>query len=134
MSTQVFRWPVRIYYEDTDAGGVVYYARYAAFYERARTEMLREHGVHQQQLMEQRLAFVVRKMTVEYFSPARLDDLLEVQSEIVSLRRASMTFVQRILNPQGEVMSQAEFLIACIDPHQMKPIALPKSFVAEFKQ
>ncbi|MFP1722008.1 tol-pal system-associated acyl-CoA thioesterase [Lonsdalea quercina] len=134
MSNQVFRWPVRIYYEDTDAGGVVYYARYAAFYERARTEMLREHGVHQQQLMEQRLAFVVRKMTVEYFSPARLDDLLEVQSEIVSLRRASMTFVQRILNPQGEVMSQAEFLIACIDPHQMKPIALPKSFVAEFKQ
>ncbi|MFP1745245.1 tol-pal system-associated acyl-CoA thioesterase [Lonsdalea quercina] len=134
MSNQVFRWPVRIYYEDTDAGGVVYYARYAAFYERARTEMLREHGVHQQQLMEQRLAFVVRKMTVEYFSPARLDDLLEVQSEIVSLRRASMTFVQRILNPQGGVMSQAEFLIACIDPHQMKPIALPKSFVAEFKQ
>ncbi|MFP1785580.1 tol-pal system-associated acyl-CoA thioesterase [Lonsdalea quercina] len=134
MSNQVFRWPVRIYYEDTDAGGVVYYARYAAFYERARTEMLREHGVHQQQLMEHRLAFVVRKMTVEYFSPARLDDLLEVQSEIVSLRRASMTFVQRILNPQGEVMSQAEFLIACIDPHQMKPIALPKSFVAEFKQ
>jgi len=134
VSNQVFRWPVRIYYEDTDAGGVVYYARYAAFYERARTEMLREHGVHQQQLMEQRLAFVVRKMTVEYFSPARLDDLLEVQSEIVSLRRASMTFVQRILNPQGEVMSQAEFLIACIDPHQMKPIALPKSFVAEFKQ
>ncbi|MFP1761456.1 tol-pal system-associated acyl-CoA thioesterase [Lonsdalea quercina] len=134
MSNQVFRWPVRIYYEDTDAGGVVYYARYAAFYERARTEMLREHGVHQQQLMEQRLAFVVRKMTVEYLSPARLDDLLEVQSEIVSLRRASMTFVQRILNPQGEVMSQAEFLIACIDPHQMKPIALPKSFVAEFKQ
>lgn len=130
----MFRWPVRIYYEDTDAGGVVYYARYAAFYERARTEMLREHGVHQQQLMEQRLAFVVRKMTVEYFSPARLDDLLEVQSEIVSLRRASMTFVQRILNPKGEVMSQAEFLIACIDPHQMKPIALPKSFVAEFKQ
>ncbi|AXW88819.1 acyl-CoA thioesterase [Lonsdalea britannica] len=134
MSNEVFCWPVRIYYEDTDAGGVVYYARYAAFYERARTEMLRAHGIHQQQLMEQSLAFVVRKMTVEYFSPARLDDLLEVQSEIVSLRRASMTFTQRILNPQGEVMSQAEFLIACIDPHHMKPIALPKSFVAEFKQ
>lgn len=134
MSNQVFCWPVRIYYEDTDAGGVVYYARYAAFYERARTEMLRAQGIHQQQLMEQSLSFVVRKMTVEYFSPARLDDLLEVQSEIVSLRRASMTFAQRILNPQGEVMSQAEVLIACIDPHQMKPIALPKSFVAEFKQ
>lgn len=134
MSNQVFCWPIRIYYEDTDAGGVVYHARYAAFYERARTEMLRKHGIHQQQLMEQSLSFVVCKLTIEYFSSARLDDVLEVQSEIVSLRRASMTFVQRILNSQGEVMSQAEVLIACIDPHQMKPIALPKSFVAEFKQ
>ncbi|WP_315707998.1 tol-pal system-associated acyl-CoA thioesterase [Brenneria uluponensis] len=131
---KVFRWPVRVYFEDTDAGGVVYHARYVAFYERARTEMLREHGFHQQALLEEHIAFAVRKIAVEYLVPARLDDLLEVQSEIVLIRGASLTFAQRILNSHGSVLSHAEVLIACIDPHQMKPIALPKSIVAEFKQ
>lgn len=130
----MFRWPVRVYFEDTDAGGVVYHARYVAFYERARTEMLREHGFHQRTLMGERVAFAVRRMAVEYLSPARLDDLLEVQSEIIAIRGASLTFAQRIFNSHGDLLSHAEVLIACIDPHQMKPIALPKSIVAEFKQ
>ncbi|AUH01541.1 tol-pal system-associated acyl-CoA thioesterase [Prodigiosinella confusarubida] len=134
MSNKVFRWPVRVYFEDTDAGGVVYHARYVAFYERARTEMLRKHGFHQQSLLEEHIAFAVRKIAVEYLVPARLDDLLEVQSEIVLIRGASLTFAQRILNSHGSVLSHAEVLIVCIDPHQMKPIALPKSIVAEFKQ
>ncbi|WJV55224.1 tol-pal system-associated acyl-CoA thioesterase [Prodigiosinella aquatilis] len=134
MSNKVFRWPVRVYFEDTDAGGVVYHARYVAFYERARTEMLRKHGFYQQSLLEEHIAFAVRKIAVEYLAPARLDDLLEVQSEIVLMRGASLTFAQRILNLHGSVLSHAEVLIACIDPHQMKPIALPKSIVAEFKQ
>lgn len=134
VSNKVFRWPVRVYFEDTDAGGVVYHARYVAFYERARTEMLRKHGFHQQSLLEEHIAFAVRKIAVEYLVPARLDDLLEVQSEIVLMRGASLTFAQRILNSHGSVLSHAEVLIACIDPHQMKPIALPKSIVAEFKQ
>lgn len=134
MSNKSFRWPVRVYYEDTDAGGVVYHARYVAFYERARTEMLREHNFHQHALLHEHIAFAVRKMSVEYLAPARLDDLLEVQSEIVSIRGASLTFAQRILNSRGDLLSHAEVLIACIDPIQMKPIALPKSIVAEFKQ
>ncbi|MHA7847863.1 MULTISPECIES: tol-pal system-associated acyl-CoA thioesterase [Serratia] len=134
MSNTLFRWPVRVYYEDTDAGGVVYHARYVAFYERARTEMLRQHNFHQQQLLSEHVAFAVRRMTVDYLLPARLDDLLEVQSEITSMRGASLTFAQRIVNSDGTLLSQADVLIACIDPHQMKPIALPKSIVAEFKQ
>lgn len=134
MSNTLFRWPVRVYYEDTDAGGVVYHARYVAFYERARTEMLRQHHFYQQQLLADHVAFAVRRMTVDYFAPARLDDLLEVQSEITALRGASLTFVQKIFDEQGTLLSSAEVLIACIDPHQMKPIALPKSIVAEFKQ
>ncbi|KAA8999896.1 tol-pal system-associated acyl-CoA thioesterase [Affinibrenneria salicis] len=134
MSNRLFRWPVRVYFEDTDAGGVVYHARYVAFYERARTEMLRQHNFHQQALLDERVAFVVRRMAVEYLTPARLDDLLEVQSEIVSVRGASLTFAQRILDSHGNLLNQADVLIACIDPHQMKPIALPKSIVAEFKQ
>ena len=96
--------------------------------------MLRQHGFHQRMLMEEHVAFAVRRLSVEYFSPARLDDLLDVQSEIVAIRGASLTFVQRILNSHGDLLSQADVLIACIDPHQMKPIALPKSIVAEFKQ
>ncbi|GAA3607945.1 tol-pal system-associated acyl-CoA thioesterase [Gibbsiella dentisursi] len=130
----LFRWPVRVYFEDTDAGGVVYHARYVAFFERARTEMLRQHNFHQQQLLSEHVAFMVRRMTVEYLHPARLDELLEVQSEITQIRGASLTFAQRIVNSDGTLLSQADVLIACIDPHQMKPVALPKSIVAEFKQ
>ncbi len=134
MSNTLFRWPVRVYFEDTDAGGVVYHARYVAFFERARTEMLREHNFHQQQLLGEHVALAVRRMTVEYLSPARLDDLLDVQSEITDIRGASLTFAQRILDSHGKLLSTAEVLIACIDPHLMKPRALPKSIVAEFKQ
>ncbi|WP_288401194.1 tol-pal system-associated acyl-CoA thioesterase [uncultured Serratia sp.] len=134
MSNTLFRWPVRVYYEDTDASGVVYHARYVAFFERARTEMLRQHNFHQQQLLSEQVAFVVRRMTVDYLAPARLDEQLEVQSEITCLRGASLMFAQRIVNSDGALLSQADVLIACIDPHQMKPRALPKSIVAEFKQ
>ena len=134
MSTTLFRWPVRVYYEDTDAGGVVYHASYIAFYERARTEMLRQHHFSQQTLLEQQVAFVVRRITVDYLAAARLDDLLEIQSEVTSMTRATMTFTQRIVNTEGKVLNEAEDLIACIKPHLMKPIALPKSMVAEFKQ
>jgi len=134
VSTTLFRWPVRVYYEDTDAGGVVYHASYIAFYERARTEMLRQRHFNQQTLLEEQVAFVVRRMTVDYVSAARLDDLLEIQSEVTAMTRASMTFSQRIVNAEGKVLNEAEVLIACINPHLMKPIALPKSIVAEFKQ
>ncbi|WP_064512612.1 tol-pal system-associated acyl-CoA thioesterase [Buttiauxella gaviniae] len=134
MSTTLFRWPVRVYYEDTDAGGVVYHASYVAFYERARTEMLRHHHFSQQDLLAERVAFVVRRMTVDYLAPARLDDLLEIQSEITSMRGTSMVFTQRIVNAGNQVLNEAEVLIVCVDPHLMKPRALPKSIVAEFKQ
>ncbi|NMP26331.1 tol-pal system-associated acyl-CoA thioesterase [Rahnella sp. SAP-1] len=134
MSNSLFRWPVRVFLEDTDAGGVVYHARYVAFFERARTEMLRQRNIHQRKLLEENISFVVRRMTVEYLSPARLDDLLDVQTEITAIRGASLTFAQRILDSRGNLLSFAEVLIACIDPHQMKPRALPKSIVAEFKQ
>ena len=134
VSTSLFSWPVRVYYEDTDAGGVVYHASYIAFYERARTEMLRKQGFSQQMLLAEHVAFVVRKMTVEYLAPARLDDLLEIQSEVKSMRGASMVFSQRIINAENQVLNQAEVLIVCVDLSLMKPRALPKSIVAEFKQ
>ncbi len=84
-------------------------------------------------MLSEHVAFAVRSMTVEYLAPARLDDMLEVQSEVTAMRGASLTFAQRILDSHGNLLSSAEVLIACIDPHQMKPRALPKSIVAEFK-
>ncbi len=134
MSTALSSWPVRVYYEDTDAGGVVYHASYIAFYERARTEMLRKRGFSQQMLLSENVAFVVRKMSVEYLAPAKLDDLLDVQSEVTSMRGASIVFSQRIVNAENQILNQAEVLIVCVDLSLMKPRALPKSIVAELKQ
>lgn len=134
MSNSVFRWPVRVYYEDTDAGGVVYHARYIAFYERARTELLRHYNFSQHQLLEEHVAFVVRRMTTEFLLAARLDDMLEIRTKVASVKGASLTFDQRIYNAQGTLINSAEVLIVCIDPNLMKPIALPKSIVAEFTQ
>lgn len=134
VNTPLFRWPLRVYYEDTDAGGVVYHASYVAFYERARTEMLRQHHFSQKVLLDRHIAFVVRRMTIDYLVPARLDDLLEVKSKIVAMRKATMTFAQHITDAEGKLLNRAEVMIACINPHLMKPTALPESIVAEFKQ
>ncbi|CAG9413315.1 tol-pal system-associated acyl-CoA thioesterase [Providencia alcalifaciens] len=130
----LFRWPVRVYYEDTDAGGVVYHARYLAFFERARTEMLRNKGINQQSLLAENLGFVVRNMTIDFIKGARLDDLLEVETEVVEIKRASLLFQQRLVDLQGNLLCGATALIACVDTSKMKPKALPKSIVAEFKQ
>ncbi|GKX54265.1 acyl-CoA thioesterase [Leminorella grimontii] len=134
MSNSLFRWPVRVYFEDTDAGGVVYHARYVAFYERARTEMLRQYNYNQQQLLSEHVAFAVRRMAVEYLFPARLDDLLEVETEIVAIGGASLTFAQRIFDQNGKLLSQADVLVACVDSRLMKPAKLPRSIVAELKK
>ncbi len=96
--------------------------------------MLRHHHFNQQDLLAERVAFVVRKMTLEYLAPARLDDMLEVQTEITTLRGTSMVFRQRIVNAENQLLNEAEVLIVCVDPLLMKPRALPKSIVAEFKQ
>ncbi len=130
MSNLLFTWPIRVYFEDTDAGGVVYHARYLAFFERARTEMLRQYNYNQQKLLSEHVAFVVRRMTVDYHRPARLDDILEVETELTEVRRASLTFAQRIYDQNRNLISSADVLIACINPQKAKPIALPKSIVS----
>lgn len=129
-----FLWPVRVYYEDTDAGGVVYHASYLKYFERARTELLREKGFHQHDLREcDHVVFVVRKLSIDYIAPARLDELLQVESEITTLRGASMTFSQKLINQAGCILCSAEVLVVCVDSLKMKPVALPKSIIAEFK-
>lgn len=128
----VFSFPVRVYYEDTDAGGVVYHARYLHFYERARTEFLRRLNFSQQRLLEERkIAFVVKSMQIDYRIPAKLDDFLSVETEVTEMKGATIVFAQS-LKREENVLSTATVKIACIDLDKMKPVALPKEVKAAF--
>ena len=105
---------VRVYFEDTDAGGVVYYANYLKFAERARTEMLREFGVeHSRMMQDEGRAFAVRRCTAEFLKPARLDDLLEVHTRIMAVRGASLDLVQDVKR-QGVDLVTLRFGLACM--------------------
>ena len=129
-SQQPFTLPIRVYYEDTDAGGVVYYANYLKFCERARTEWLRTFGVGQQALIdEQGLGFVVRSVQADYRASARLDDALEVITQVAMLRRASILFEQQLVRGQ-ELLFTARVLLASIDLRRQKPVAIPASLHA----
>lgn len=124
---QPFVLPLRIYYEDTDAAGVVYYANYLRFCERARTEWLRALGVEQQALLaDGGLAFVVRSVQADYLRPARLDDAVEVHTRVASLRRASILFEQEV-RAQAQISFTASILVACIDWRRQKPVSIPVS-------
>ncbi len=124
---------VRIYYEDTDFGGVVYYANYLKYMERARTEYLRSMGFDQSALFAaQRRLFVVKSAQLDYLSAARFDDVLSVTAEVEYVRRASMQFVQHCTQAQsadaaraGQPVVKARVLIACIDADSFKPCAIP---------
>lgn len=120
-----FRLPVRVYYEDTDAGGVVYYANYLKYLERARTEWLRAAGWGQTALASDRgLLFAVRSIELDYRAPARLDDALEVEARIAALGRARIDFEQRVLR-DGEPLCTGRVRIACLDAATFRPRPLP---------
>ncbi|SON48993.1 tol-pal system-associated acyl-CoA thioesterase [Vibrio tapetis] len=127
----VFEWPITIYYEDTDAGGVVYHSNYLKFFERARTELLRSVGVSQQVLLEKNTGFVVRHMDIDFIQGAKLDQQLTVLTTITQLKRASITFCQELVNPEGKILCKALVKVACIDSKLMKPQAIPNSITSE---
>lgn len=122
-----FVWPVRVYFEDTDTGGVVYHAGYLRFYERCRTEWLRACGWSQQLLMDgHAIAFAVRSMAVDWIAPARLDDLLDVQLFVHQARRASLKAEQRIVRAaDGAVLSKAQVRVACVSLPDFRPTPIP---------
>lgn len=123
---ETFSFPVRVYYEDTDTAGIVYYAGYLRFLERGRTEWLRTLGVEQLRLaQEDGLAFAVRSLNIEYLKPARLDDQLAVLTELTLLGRAQITLRQWI-ERGGDTLVEASVRIACLDTKKMKPVALPE--------
>jgi len=128
LSEQTF--PIRVYYEDTDAGGVVYYANYLKFMERARTEWLRALGVDQTVLAhEARVQFVVHSLSVAYRRPARLDDALRVHSRVTKLGRASLHFAQTV-ERNTQILVEASVHICCVSVDTLRTAALPDSLRA----
>jgi acyl-CoA thioester hydrolase len=122
-----FRWPLRIYYEDTDACGIVYYANYLKYFERARSEWLRHTGINQQELANQQQSmFVVKSAMIDYHIPAKLDDELIVTTHIEKLGQASLVFLQEIWRDKDCLVS-GRFKLGCVHTHTVRPRAIPPS-------
>ena len=125
----VFKFPIRIYWEDTDAGGIVFYANFLKFFERARTEWLRSLGVEQQSLKDESGGmFVVSETQLKYFSPARLDDLLEVSAQTTESGRASLVLTQQAwltVEGQHKLLAEGKIRIGWVDSQTMKPGRIP---------
>jgi len=122
---QVFSWPVRVYFQDTDAGGVVYHAAYVNFMERARTEWLRTFGYSNAGLMKELgVVFVVRSMKLDYLKPALLDDLLTVTARIKEVGRSRVTLLQSVLRVK-EVLTEGEVHLVCVNVQTFKPVSVP---------
>lgn len=128
-----FSWPTRVYWEDTDAGGVVYHAQYLAFLERARTEWLRARGYGQETLRERYdLVFAVRAMRIDFRLPARLDDALDVTVALAQCRKASLVIVQQVVR-DGTPLLEAEVRVAALGAAGFKPRAIPDALYEELK-
>ncbi|MFA5627359.1 MAG: tol-pal system-associated acyl-CoA thioesterase [Thiohalomonadaceae bacterium] len=125
-----FFWPVRIYYEDTDSGGVVYYANYLKYMERARTEWLRQLGFEQDELIcDAGIVFAVRSVEVDYLRPARFNDALMVSAEVVNSGGASITFQQEVCRGE-EVLCRGKVKIASLDAQSFRPRQVPETIAA----
>lgn len=130
-----FTLPVRVYYEDTDAGGVVYHSRYLNYCERARTEVLRTLGLEQSYLIENNdILFAVRSIQVDYLKPAQFDDEVIVETHIKQLKKASITFIQ-VIHQSGsdEVLCRLVVRIACLMASELRPRAIPEAILDQLE-
>jgi acyl-CoA thioester hydrolase len=122
---QPFIWPIRVYYEDTDAGGVVFYANYLGFMERARTEWLRALGFEQPEMAEKDgVLFVVRAVNIEYLKPSRFNDSLQVTVEVVNVGGIRIRFLQQVLRGNEEI-ARAEVEVVCVGTDAFRPARMP---------
>jgi acyl-CoA thioester hydrolase len=127
IASATFRWPVRVYYEDTDLAGLVYYANYLRFMERARTEWLRAFGFEQTELREQwGIVFAVRSVTLDYLRPAVFNDELTVTVESVTARGSRIRLAQRVLRA-ADVLTVGRIEVACLDMRSLRPARIPQS-------
>ena len=133
MDKATFSWPIRVYWEDTDAGGIVFYANYLKFFERARTEWLRSLGIQQQQLKEQTGGmFVVAETSVKYLRPARLDDELIVTARLQLSGRASMTIQQQALL-KNTVLCEGTIRIGWVNAASLQPRRIPQNIIESLR-
>ena len=129
-SKQMFSWPIRVYYEDTDAGGVVYHTNYVKFMERARTEWLRGLGFEQDELREKEgVLFAVRSIDVHYLLPAKFNDELKVTNKVIKKGKASINLEQEVMR-DTTVLCTANIKVATLDEKTFKPKAMPNSLYA----
>ncbi|MEE8057461.1 MAG: tol-pal system-associated acyl-CoA thioesterase [Pseudomonadales bacterium] len=138
----LFQWPIRVYIEDTDAGGIVYYVNYLKFMERARTEYLRSLGFSKAFIFNADLMFVVHSTNSEYLQPARLDDELIATAQVVKSGKAFLVLAQKVYrsktgsdaaSDERELLCQAEVKLACVDKHTIKPKRIPDEILAAFQ-
>ena len=129
-----FHWPIRVYWEDTDAGGVVYYANYLRFMERARSEWLRARGFEQDVLRDETgVVFVVRRVEIDYRSPARFNDALDVTVRLREAGRASLVVQQELM--RGDLcLAEAVVTLACVDAANFKPVKMPSTLLQALSQ
>ena len=124
-----FSWSVRVYYEDTDAGGIDYYGNYLKFMERARTEWLRSRGIDVARLADtDRLMFTVRAIKLDFLKPARLSDNLDVSVAVGRMRKVSVELEQAVVRA-GDVLCTGQVRLACVDVDTLRPKAVPKTLV-----
>ncbi len=130
---QEFIWPVRVYYEDTDVGGVVFHANYLKYFERARTEFLRDLGFDLLELqLADRILFVVRRMQIDFLKPARFNDLLSVSARVTEMKKASFTCLQQARCGE-ELLCDASVKLACIDADSFFPKPIPVKILDQLR-
>jgi acyl-CoA thioester hydrolase len=133
-SNRSFSWQVRVYYEDTDAGGVVYHSQYLNFMERGRTEWLRQLGFEQTYLRdEQNVVIVVYSAQLDFKKPAKFNDLLTITSEVVKIGRSSFEVTQTI-TIESTILVQGLVKLACVNPHTFRPVAIPSEIITKMEQ
>ena len=133
-SEEAFALRARVYFEDTDAGGIVYYVNYLKFMERARTELVRSLGFDQSALQRENTLFVVHSVSARYHAPAQLDDELVVTAAVLELKRASVRFVQQVRRADGKLLCEGEVLVACVSADRYKPRMIPPVLSTAFKK
>jgi 4-hydroxybenzoyl-CoA thioesterase len=127
-----FALRARVYFEDTDAGGIVYYVNYLKFMERARTELVRSLGFDQSVLQRENVIFVVHSVSARYHAPARLDDELDITAEVVELKRASLKFRQQVSRTDNTLLCEGEVTVACVSADRYRPRMIPDALTQAF--
>ncbi len=131
-----FKFPARVYYEDTDVAGVVYHANYLKYMERGRTELLRHLGIEQDRFIEDDIAFAVRRMDIDFLKPARFNDKLTITTRVKLIKKASILFEQEVVLVDDALtqLCQAQVQVACVQMTSMRPKPIPQQILEELQR